>query len=280
MPTGRVDLRGRRPQLPDTPQPLKATLNGRGVRIRRPAGDRVHRTADPQSAHAWLGIKPLFSGSEWRRTAARPRVRSGGRQWQRRRCRRCRNLKYRLIRRTGTISGTTATAIGTITSSSAMAARRAATVGTLADKPVKIGGHVDWGSYRLEVFDPATGCGRQLSLLCRLVRGAGHQLARRTSCRSSTDKELYRAGDIAKIAVKPPFAGKMTVLIATDRICETRTVDVTAEGTSRDSRRAPTGAPAPMCWPPPIGPTADEATTVPAAPSAWPGWASTQPTAA
>src|SRR5262249_57586513 len=45
------------------------------------------------------------------------------------------------------------------------------------------------------------------------------------------DKEIYKAGDTAKISIKPPFAGPVLIAVATDRIIETRTIDATPDGT-------------------------------------------------
>jgi uncharacterized protein YfaS (alpha-2-macroglobulin family) len=44
------------------------------------------------------------------------------------------------------------------------------------------------------------------------------------------------------VAVKPPFAGKMTVLVATDRVLETRQVDVPSGGTQSTSPSIRRGA--------------------------------------
>jgi uncharacterized protein YfaS (alpha-2-macroglobulin family) len=83
------------------------------------------------------------------------------------------NLKYRLIQEDWDYQWYYSNSYWDYSVSIVTAASRGDSA-TAADKPVKVGGHVDWGSYRLEVFDRPRA--RPALRLCRMVRGAGRQL--------------------------------------------------------------------------------------------------------
>lgn len=93
---------------------------------------------------------------------------------------------------------------------------------------------VEWGNYRLEVTDKATG------LVTRLPFFAGWQAddqnqgeaARPDKVKLSLDKTGYRAGDTATLTLTPPHAGAGMLLIeAGDRLLEARQIDVKAGST-------------------------------------------------
>ena len=81
-------------------------------------------------------------------------------------------------------------------------------------------------------IDSSLGCRLQLSLLCRLGRPHRAPATRRTACRSSPTRSMYKAGDTAKLLIKPPFAGQVLIAIATDHVIKSWTVDASPEGTA------------------------------------------------
>lgn len=96
-----------------------------------------------------------------------------------------------------------------------------------AGKAVKFDVSVDWGNYRLEVFDPAT------QLTMRLPFHAGWSWdddnrgkeARPDKVKLSLDKASYRAGDTLKVTVTPPQAGPGMLLVESDHLLYTRNID-------------------------------------------------------
>jgi len=79
---------------------------------------------------------------------------------------------------------------------------------------------VEWGEYRLDVFDPATG------LTTRYPFRAGWSWddenrgldARPDKVKLALDKTGYRAGDTLKVTLTPPHAGKGLLMVEADRM--------------------------------------------------------------
>lgn len=88
---------------------------------------------------------------------------------------------------------------------------------------------VEWGGYRLEVFDPATG----LTTAYRFEAGWGGavtQGARPDKVELSLDKPAYGAGDIATLHVLPPHAGNVLVLVEGDGVLWSVRQPIAAQG--------------------------------------------------
>src|SRR5262249_29918540 len=105
------------------------------------------------------------------------------------------------------------------------------TLDLAADKPGRLSFKVDWGYFRLEVYDPASGAASSSRFY------AGWGAAPGTGDTPDklpvvADKPLYKAGDSAKVLIKPPFAGEVLVTIATDHVIDSWTVDATPDGRS------------------------------------------------
>ncbi|WP_430540515.1 alpha-2-macroglobulin family protein [Pseudoxanthomonas japonensis] len=98
-------------------------------------------------------------------------------------------------------------------------------VGTGASK---IDFPVEWGEYRLDVFDPATG------LTTRYPFRAGWSWddqnrgldARPDKVKLSLDRTGYKAGDTLKVTVTPPHAGKGLLMVEADRMLYVQAIDV------------------------------------------------------
>lgn len=97
-------------------------------------------------------------------------------------------------------------------------------VGTGASK---IDFPVEWGEYRLDVFDPATG------LTTRYPFRAGWSWddqnrgldARPDKVKLALDKTGYKAGDTLKVTVTPPHAGKGLLMVESDRMLYVQAID-------------------------------------------------------
>ena len=86
---------------------------------------------------------------------------------------------------------------------------------------------VEWGAYRLDVFDPATG------LTTRYPFDAGWSWddenrgldARPDKVKIALDKTAYKAGDTLKVTVTPPHPGKGLLMVESDRMLYVQAID-------------------------------------------------------
>jgi uncharacterized protein YfaS (alpha-2-macroglobulin family) len=96
-----------------------------------------------------------------------------------------------------------------------------------AGKSLKFDVPVEWGNYRVEILDPATG------LTTRLPFFAGWSWnddnrgkeARPDKIKLALDKPSYRAGDTLKVTVTPPQAGPGLLIVESDRLLYTKNID-------------------------------------------------------
>ncbi|MEO6687597.1 MAG: alpha-2-macroglobulin family protein, partial [Dokdonella sp.] len=96
-----------------------------------------------------------------------------------------------------------------------------------AGKVAKFDVPVDWGNYRVEILDPATG------LTTRLPFFAGWSWnddnrgkeARPDKVKLALDKPTYHAGDTLKVTVTPPQAGPGVLIVESDHMLYTRNID-------------------------------------------------------
>ncbi|MGY0504360.1 alpha-2-macroglobulin family protein [Luteimonas sp. e5] len=93
--------------------------------------------------------------------------------------------------------------------------------------PAKVSLPVEWGEYRLEVFDPST------KLTTRLPFRAGWSWsddnrgldARPDKVKLALDKTAYAAGDKLKVTVTPPTAGKGLLIVESDQLLHVQPID-------------------------------------------------------
>lgn len=95
--------------------------------------------------------------------------------------------------------------------------------------PAELAQAVEWGRYRLEVYDPAGGAATSVRFR------AGWFVAPTAADRPDTlevvaDKAAYAVGETAQIRIRAPFAAEVLIAVANDRVVETRSVSVPAEG--------------------------------------------------
>ena len=101
------------------------------------------------------------------------------------------------------------------------------TVDLAAGQPLKFDFPVEYGNYRLDVTDPATG------LTMRYPFYAGWSWndenrgseARPDKVKLALDKTGYRAGDTLKVTITPPKAGPGVLLVESDHLLYTRDID-------------------------------------------------------
>jgi len=96
-----------------------------------------------------------------------------------------------------------------------------------AGKAITFDVPVEWGGYRIEILDPATG----LTLRFPFTVGwswnddnRGEE-ARPDKVKLALDKQRYRAGDTLKVTLTPPHHGPGVLIVESDRMLYTRNID-------------------------------------------------------
>jgi uncharacterized protein YfaS (alpha-2-macroglobulin family) len=100
-----------------------------------------------------------------------------------------------------------------------------------AGERAKLSFPVEWGGYRLEVFDPAT------ALTMKLPFQAGWNWysegqdagSRPDKVKLALDKPSYKEGDTVELTIKAPHAGNALVLIESDQLLWQKLIEVDAE---------------------------------------------------
>lgn len=97
------------------------------------------------------------------------------------------------------------------------------------DGPLALSARVEWGWYRLEVYDPATGAAASVRFQAGWRAGpvAG---AAPDKVKVTLDKQRYRPGETARLFIDPPYAGEALVTVLGRGVLETRRVTVPAGG--------------------------------------------------
>ncbi|HEY0662843.1 MAG TPA: alpha-2-macroglobulin [Lysobacter sp.] len=103
----------------------------------------------------------------------------------------------------------------------------------VGNAPVKFDFPVEWGEYRVDVFDPAT------KLTTRYPFTAGWSWddqnrgldARPDKVKLALDKTGYRAGDTLKVTLTPPHAGKGVLMVESDKMLYVQDIEVKAGST-------------------------------------------------
>ncbi len=216
--------------LPDVSQssrPLEATVN---VRVLDTSGRPVERnlTLPVLSSRDRIGIKPLFSEAgensqvSFELIAVDPdgaRTAEQGVSWSLYKV----DTSFQWYRSDGrwdyeTIETKSRVANGTVD------------IG--ADRPARIEGQVEWGTYRLEVAGPGGGA---LSASFDFEAGwyvEAKALDTPEALKVSLDKPKYAVGDKARVHLESRFGGVALVMVVDDRLVATKTVEVS--GTSVD----------------------------------------------
>jgi hypothetical protein len=91
-------------------------------------------------------------------------------------------------------------------------------------------GQQPWGRYRLEVTDNASGQSTQLRYRVGWWNAAGSQSALPDQVKMALSQAQATAGEQVKLHIKPPYAGKLHLLIANETILQERVLDIPAQG--------------------------------------------------
>ncbi|KAF1016068.1 MAG: putative lipoprotein YfhM [Stenotrophomonas maltophilia] len=86
---------------------------------------------------------------------------------------------------------------------------------------------VEWGEYRVDVFDPATGLTSRYPFRAGWSWGDDNRGldARPDKVKLALDKTGYKAGDTLQVTVTPPHAGKGLLMVESDRMLYVQEID-------------------------------------------------------
>ncbi len=96
-----------------------------------------------------------------------------------------------------------------------------------ARKVVKFDVPVDWGNYRIEILDPATGLTSRLPFFAGWSwndENRGKE-ARPDKVKLALDRPSYHAGDTLKVTVTPPQAGPGLLIVESDHLLYAKNID-------------------------------------------------------
>ncbi|WP_372013289.1 alpha-2-macroglobulin family protein [Pseudoxanthomonas sp. 10H] len=87
---------------------------------------------------------------------------------------------------------------------------------------------VEWGEYRVEVLDPATGLTMRYPFRAGWSWGDDNRGpdARPDKVKLALDRTAYRAGDTLKVTVTPPHAGRGVLMVESDRLLYVHDIEV------------------------------------------------------
>jgi len=95
--------------------------------------------------------------------------------------------------------------------------------------PPKLAQSLPWGSYRLTITDPKTGAASSYRFYSGWAASASGDRPDRIPV--AADKASYRAGETARVNIKPTSNGKALVVVAGDRVFSSQLIDAPATGT-------------------------------------------------
>lgn len=205
--------------------PLRADI---GIAIREPGGRTTgeHVYVPLRTAPVALGVKPRFDGAVHRGSQALfdvVAVNEAGEAMARP------GVTYQVFK---DVSSWQWYRSGSRWRYERIAREREVAAGSLdvaAAEPAVVGHTVDWGSYRLEVRDAASGAVTSVSFWGGWYGNATAD--RPDRLKLAADKPGYSVGDTAKLHIDSEFAGEALVVVANEQVHETRTLAVPAGGT-------------------------------------------------
>jgi uncharacterized protein YfaS (alpha-2-macroglobulin family) len=97
----------------------------------------------------------------------------------------------------------------------------------VAGQTVKFDVPVEWGNYRIELSDPATGLTTKLPFFAGWSWNDDNRgkEARPDKVKLALDKPSYKAGDTLKVTVTPPQAGPGVLIVESDHMLYTKNID-------------------------------------------------------
>ncbi|MBL0897202.1 MAG: hypothetical protein IBJ17_00695, partial [Reyranella sp.] len=228
-PTGKARLEWPGDQVKDTGLPLRGTVQ---VRVFEPGGGRAtkaDKVLPVRSRDTYIGISPTFEGRYAREGADTEfdivAVNDAGEQVARP------TVEYSIERITTAYQWYQVDGRWRWQAQSTARLVTSDRLVLKADGPTRVTQRLSWGQHKLVVRDREKNTSTDLTFYVGWYGGTGAEEAPDT-LRVASDKPNYRPGESARLRIEAPFAGEALIAIATDRIVDTRPVQVPAGGTT------------------------------------------------
>lgn len=228
-PTGKARLEWPGDQVKDTALPLRGTVQ---VRVFEPGGGRAtkaDKVLPVRSRDTYIGISPTFEGRYAREGADTEfdivAVSDSGQQIARP------SVEYRIERITTAYQWYQVDGRWRWQAQSNTRLVTSDKLVLKADGPTRITQRLSWGRHKLIVVDREKNTSTDITFYVGWYGGSGAEEAPDT-LKVASDKPNYRPGESARLRIEAPFAGEALIAIATDRIVDTRPVQVPAGGTT------------------------------------------------
>lgn len=91
---------------------------------------------------------------------------------------------------------------------------------------------LDWGNYRLEVYDAKTGVASSVRFRVGWFANPAGDADTPDQLRVTLDKARYRPGEKAQVHLKAAFAGEVLLTVASEKLWTARSVSLPADGTT------------------------------------------------
>ncbi len=101
------------------------------------------------------------------------------------------------------------------------------------DKPASLRQAVEWGSYKLLVEEPGTDIASSVDFTAGWMATTS-EADTPDKVEVTVEHERYAAGDTAHLHIKPPFDGRVQIMVARDKVFETLELDASRAGTTID----------------------------------------------
>jgi uncharacterized protein YfaS (alpha-2-macroglobulin family) len=214
--------------LADTTLPLKAMMK---IAIHEPGGRTTNKTLDVpvRTRDAFVGIRPRFEGgSVAENTPAgfeAVAINGDGKRIA------LANLTYSFVREDTTyqwFQDNGQWKYQSVTRDRLITASKMA-IGAAGALP-RLSQTLPWGSYRLTITDPKSGAASSYRFYSGWAASASGDRPDRIPV--AADKASYRAGETARVSIKPTSNGKALVVVAGDQVFSSQLVDAPAGGTT------------------------------------------------
>jgi uncharacterized protein YfaS (alpha-2-macroglobulin family) len=217
-------------ELAETTLPLKAMMK---IAIHEPGGRTTNKTVEVpvRTRDAFIGIRPRFEGgSVAEGTAAGFEAVAVDGQGKRIALS---NLTYSWVREDTTyqwFQDNGQWKYQSVTRDRLITSSKMA-IGASGALP-RLSQSLPWGSYRLTITDPKTGAASSYRFYSGWAASASGDRPDRIPV--AADKPSYRAGETARVNIKPTTNGKALVVVAGDRVFSSQLIDAPAAGAEVD----------------------------------------------
>jgi uncharacterized protein YfaS (alpha-2-macroglobulin family) len=225
---GVTEATGTLNEVADTTLPLKAMVK---VAIHEPGGRTTAKTTEIAVVNhdTWIGIDPMFDGSVAEGQPATFHVIALDADGKRIALD---QVTYSLVREDTSYQWYQDNGSWKYKSTTRDRLVTSGTMRLSLGAPVTVTQRSSWGTYRLTITDPKSGTSSSYRYYSGWAASSAGDRPDRIPV--AADKPSYHAGDTAHIRIKPTANGKALVVVASDKVFSSQTIDAPAGGATVD----------------------------------------------